>query len=378
MEKLVILLGPDHTNTLGVLQSLGERGVHVICVLWGVRQGLVRASKYGKRIYTAHTANDCIELILKEFSTVGGLIIPCNDDAVLAIDDNKERLKPYFCYENSSNFSLRELQLKGIQVEMATQCGFKVPLSKDLLNVNDFPEDFPMPCIVRPSISNEAGKGDIFICETKEDAISRVKSILSHTKKVLIQQYISKDFDYNIIGCALSSGECILPGLIKKHKLFPLHIGLGTVQSISPHFDSSLAEAVGKLISYSGYVGLFDVELVHSIDDNCFYFVETNLRNSGSQRVVCKAGVNLPYIHYCDMLGIPYNDSLKAKSTMIIWEIHHLMSLIRRETSFKEWLADIVHADGWLVFSIKDVKPLFAQFFRIFGEKIGLIKHQTY
>lgn len=39
----VFILGNDHTNTVGVVQSFGEVGIRPICCLWGHITGIVKA-----------------------------------------------------------------------------------------------------------------------------------------------------------------------------------------------------------------------------------------------------------------------------------------------------------------------------------------------
>ena len=232
------------------------------------------------------------------------------------------------------------------------------------------------PCIVKPLISMEGGKAWTKVCENKQELYDICAKALKSVSRLLLQQYIQKDYDYVVLGCGLEDGNCIIPGLIKKHKLFPLKVGLETVVTIDNLNNRDLEQSIRNYISELGIVGLFSIEFVHS-EDGHFYFVEINPRNDGVNQVVLKSGVNLPYIHYCDISGGPIIVG-KIQKTQMIWEIHHFMSLVKKNTLLKEWVMDILHSDCWMVFSKNDMKPFFIQFYRLFGEKFHVLKHSCY
>lgn len=68
--KNVILLGNDHTNTLGLAQVLGKSGFHITAYVWGNKTGLLKVSKYVKYIYSAKDEQSCIDQMIK--TSMGG------------------------------------------------------------------------------------------------------------------------------------------------------------------------------------------------------------------------------------------------------------------------------------------------------------------
>lgn len=372
----VFIFGNDHTNTLGVAQSLGEAGLHPICCIWGRKTGILKSSRYVSEIIYSSTSASCLRSLIDEYGKEGGIIIPCSDEATYQLDNFQSELS-FFKYEHvEGEYSIEWLLKKKNQVFLANKCGFDVPFSIEIGHIDEIPDGFPYPCLIKPLVSMEGGKAWTKVCENKEELISVCREALKSVSKLLLQEYISKDYDYVVLGCGLKDGSCILPGLIKKHKLFPAKTGLETVVTIDELHNRNLEYSIKSYIKRIGLVGLFSIEFVHT-EDGKFYFVEINPRNDGVNQVVFKAGVNLPYIHYLDMTNnsfvIPH-----IRKIQMIWEMHHFMSLIRKDTGFKEWLQDIIHSDYWMVFSKHDMKPFFMQFYRLIGEKLRLLKQSTY
>ena len=100
--KKVIVLGNDHTNTLGLTQVLGREGFYVIAIVWGERRGLVKASKYCKELFSGQDPQMCIEKILRlpRESEAIPIIAAC-DDAALALERNMESLQERFLFEHT-------------------------------------------------------------------------------------------------------------------------------------------------------------------------------------------------------------------------------------------------------------------------------------
>lgn len=57
----VIVFGNDHTNSVGVIQSLGLAGFKSVALLFGRKTGYVVSSKFTDRIIVAKDAQSCIE-----------------------------------------------------------------------------------------------------------------------------------------------------------------------------------------------------------------------------------------------------------------------------------------------------------------------------
>lgn len=378
MNKVVVF-GNDHTNSVGVIQSLGIAGYKSVGLLFGYKSGIVASSKYTVEIITAKDAQTCIEKLLNNIQTSKEKIpiIACCDIAALTLERNVDRLKEYFLFEYATNYSLEFLSRKENQVRLATVAGFNVPISWNLQDAKDIPNDITFPCIIKPLVSCEGAKSDIRVCRTKTELEQNLNT-LGHTKNVLLQQYIDRDYEISILGCSLPSGQCIIPVVENKLTLYPKYVGLECLVNMQPLEECSIKASIENLISITGYVGLFSIEMMHCKETNKFYFTEINLRNDGAEALVTKYGANLPLNHVEDLLGLPLTKQKDCYPGYYIWDMHHFLSLIHMDINIITWIKEIKKSNGFMLYFKEDRKPFFKQYTNWILSKFRLRKNETY
>lgn len=381
----IIILGNDHTNCLGVAQSMGLAGYNVVAAVWGKKTGLLAKCKYVCEVISGRDAQICIEHISRRFANHSHPIpiIACCDGAAVALEKNKELLGEKFLFEHTrSNYSLRQLATKKLQVELAQQSGFNVPKSLMVETIEDFPSEMPFnpPYIIKALVSMEGSKNDLIICGTYEDLEKQANVVLQRTSRILIQQYIERDYEISILGCGRLCGDCIAPAIEYKLTLHPKNVGLECLAYIDKlEENSEIKQCVNRLINKIGYVGLFSVELMHCKTDGKYYFTEVNLRNDGANAFILKYGVNLPYIHVNDLMGKKAdNECSNLKPGYYIWEMHHFLSLLHREISLWQWVCEIRKSRGFLTYLKSDRKPFYKQFSNYIKDVFHLYKKENY
>ena len=362
--NLVIVFGNDHTNSVGVIQSLGLAGYSSIGLLFGDRTGYVLASKYTQRVISGSDPQTCIDELLKcSFDSKTRIpIVACCDIAALTLEKNAERLKERFVFGYASNHSLDFMAKKENQVKMAAQAGFNVPKSWNLSERKEIPSDVIFPCLIKPLVSCEGAKSDIRVCYTREE-LERNLNSLNFTKKVLLQQYIDRDYEISILGCGITNGTCLIPVIENKLTLYPKYVGLECLANMQKLTDKEIISNISNLIKSIGYVGLFSVEMMHCKTDGKFYFTEINLRNDGAESFVTKYGANLPLNHVEDLMGLPLTKQKEECPGFYIWDMHHLKSFLCGDISFFTWIKEICRSKGFLMYFPEDKKPFFQQYF---------------
>lgn len=375
----VIILGNDHTNSLGLVQTLGKSGFQVYAFVWGTKTGLVASSKYATKVIGAQSIQGCIDLMLHEFAESDNIIpiIACCDSAALALEKNKEKLADKFIFEHSTEYSLEFLFKKENQVRLATESGFFVPKTWNLSDSKNVPKDVVYPCLIKPLVSCEGAKTDIHVCRN-EDELRKNLDNLKYTTMVLLQQYIERDYEISILGCGLKKGTCLIPAVENKLTLYPKHVGLECVANMQPLIDKHIISSIQNLIKAIGYVGVFSVEMMHCKHDNKFYFTEINLRNDGANSFVYKYGVNLPLNHIEDLLGKPLTSFSEYHPGFYIWDMHHFLSLVHREIRLKDWFLELRKSQGFLTYFSDDKKPFFRQYTNWILLKLHLKKNEQY
>lgn len=370
----VIVFGNDHTNSVGVIQSLGLAGFKSVALLFGRKTGYVVSSKFTDRIIVAKDAQSCIDKLLSDSicSSRKIPIIACCDTAALLLEKNANRLEKYFVFEHAKQYSLQYLVEKEHQVQLAKDSGFNVPKSWNIKEGYNIPEDVIFPCIIKPIISCEGEKSDIRVCKNLEELHSNINS-LNVTKRILLQQYIDRDYEISILGCGLSNGDCIIPAVEHKLTLYPKYVGLECLANMQPLTDIEIENCVRQLIKKIGYVGLFSIEMMHSKYDNKYYFTEINLRNDGAEAFVTKYGANLPLNHIEDLLNLNITKPTITHPGYYIWEMHHFQSMLARDISLYRWIKEIFMSKGFLMTCKGDMQPFYKQFEPYLRRALSLI-----
>ena len=381
-DRRVIVLGQDHTNTTGMVQCLGQTGFCVEAVLWGGVTGLVKSSKFARRVHTAATPQACIELIATKLRRdEPAAIIACCDDAAIALERNKELFGNNFRFEYvTGDWTIEGLCEKDLQVNLAKTTGFNVPWSSQPIEtLDDVPDDVVYPCITKSLVSCKGSKSDLTIVTTREELMIVLKDLLTHTPRIILQQYIEHDYEISVLGCGLTTGEVVIPCIENKLKIYPLNVGLVSLANVQPLSDTdNIRLSICNLIKRIGYVGLFSVELMHSKADGLFYFTEINLRNDGANSFIYQYGFNLPLNHIEDLFDEPITRFEKSYPGYYIWEMHHTFSLIHRDINFRTWLSDIRQSRGFLLYFNEDKKPFFKQYSNLLLHKLRLKKVRNY
>lgn len=244
---------------------------------------------------------------------------------------------------------------------MAKENGFSIPESKVIeLNKHNYEWNI-FPCITKPLKSvMGARKADIQIANNR----SELEKILSSTEStaVQIQEYIEKDFEYQLIGCSLSHGEkVIIPGytiIIRQPKNTNTgYLSYNPINSLNADLDKCK-----RFLQTIKYEGLFSMEFIRGKDGKDYY-LETNLRNDGNAYVVKSAGINLPFIwvYYKYFEELP-----KQCVTSFDKKVYFIPDLFDIKPGIKEkgmigWCKQFFASKAHAVYAINDIIPFLYQ-----------------
>lgn len=362
MRSKVLIIGGDHQNTLGVVEALGQKGVcsHVI-ILGHCQSSFVLKSKYVLEGWICQEERDVVTCIQGHFKEDGekSVAIACCDDAANILDKNYELLQSLLVIPTVKEAgNLIDWTDKEKMTETAKNLGITIPASW-LVKDNAIPEDIVFPCVIKPITSVNHGKKGFAKCENKEE-LQAALDAKQEDEAVQIQQFIEKDFEFQLIGCSLNGGEeVIIPG--RTH--IETTTGFNNLVFLRyDKYDSSFEKAVDdskRFVKETGYSGLFSVEFMRGKDGKD-YFLEMNFRNDGNGIAVTSSGTNLPYIWYLYATGGDCQSEIAkstVKTTFMMPEFSFLISVFNGEVSLKEWLADKKKTTCYLTEFKDDMEP---------------------
>ena len=377
MNKAIVI-GHDAVNALGLVQSLGREGVDVTAILECKKSNLIRHSNYAREIILVGDFEEAVEVLLTRFADEEKIpVFPAGDGIALILAQNYERLRKNFLIEHfTGGYTMEQLMNKELQIKLAAKHKFNVPYSVCVSKPFSVPETLVYPCIVKPLVSCMGDKRDILIAQNAEELKDILENRVTFSESMIIQQFIDKDYEYEIMGCAYKNGEIYIPLSDRIVKFNRQLQDLCTVSYIEP-LDADITievEKIRTLMNEIGYVGLFSVEFMHNKKDGLVYFTEVNFRNDAANAFIVHEGVNLPFLHFQDLLDQPkkiYFPTTKSKK--YIYEASHFSNLIKRGISFREWLSDLKGVDGFRYYFKDDKAPFFYQFANQILKRIHLL-----
>lgn len=357
-DNKVIVIGGDHHNTLGVIRALGTRGIKPVVVILSEDEiPYVSCSRYIHHCLRISDLNELVPCLLNLATTneEKPVIICCHDAMSSELDKNSKALDGHFFFPHGPYpGSISQLMDKEVMGELAKSFGLSIPQKEGF------------PCIAKPKVSKNGNKEWIQVCRTPEELSACLAKYGQDNMQV--QQYIDKVAEYQLIGCSLSDGNVIIPGVSSilrpcpgSNTSFLCYSGPDTIVDVN---------AVKRFVRATGYQGLFSVEFVRG-PKGVDYFLEINFRNDGNAVCVTKAGVNLPYIWYLHSIGKDYSSEeyQRVKTTYVIPEFEELSLLTSHTITLSAFIHDFMKADAGMEFDFRDQKPFWVQLRRRLAKK---------
>ena len=360
----VIVIGGNHHNTLGVLRSLGYKGVYSNLILvGGDSTSYTRYSKFIKQIYDVEDEEGAISILIKEKNKFEkAVVIACSDGMSSAIDLYRDKLIDAYAIPCSNiTGRLTSLMDKEAMSNLGRDIGFMVPSSWVVETIGDI-DVVEYPCITKPILSKDGHKSDIKICYNKEDLIAIINE--GSCYRYQVQKFIEKEFEYQLIGLSLNAGDqLIIPGFSRCIRPCPgTNTGFLHYEALGG-FNAPF-DKCKNFVKEVGYSGLFSIEFLRD-KNGVDYFMEMNFRNDGNAICVTASGTNLPYIWYLANTGGDYKTALVSSRFNAVYVMPEFDDFKRfvatGKISLIQWIKDIHRTDKFMEYDSKDKRPFFVE-----------------
>lgn len=360
MNKIIVF-GNCLQNTVGLVRSMGEAGYKVDLLIEPCRRSdcFIRFSKYVKEINYLDKLECAVEVLLSKYgSEKEKSIILCGSDPTISLLDlNYNRLKDKFYIFNANGIQGRISQFieKSNTFTLAHECGLTIIKTHILKKGDKIPSDIVFPCFIKGSNSVKSNKGDIHICNSKEELINNLRPGVEY----FVQDYIKKDFELNIIGFSYNHGkDVIIPGGIRKIREDLVRMGEYMVLEDISKFPGINIDGIKKFVGAIGYEGIFSVEFL--CKEGKYYFLEINLRNDGLGYIYTAAGANYPLLwtkyvkgelNECDV------KDLKMDLPFYLMHENDLYNIVEGKVSLWQWMKDFHRSKAFLIMNKRDPMP---------------------
>jgi predicted ATP-grasp superfamily ATP-dependent carboligase len=367
IAKAVVLscLGAAESD-LSVTRSLGQQGVPVT-VISEYDHAPAALSRYCTEHYClprfTHAPQKLLEFLIDyaRRQLRKPILFPTADPDLLIVSQLRAALQSHYHLPLASAELIELLTDKRKFAVFASQHHLPVPAThtpRDPAELRYLADTLRYPVVVKPP-HPLAWSGEVFkeIANGKKALIASEKSellrgadwLMQHGCPYLIQTYIpggdAEHYSAHTYLDASSTPRAWFTG--KKIRTYPPHAGSGCFVQ-SQYVDEIVATGVDALRAI-GFTGLANLNFKRDPTTGSYHLLEINPRVSQWNILDAKCGINLPYIAYADLQGLPYETPPRQRENVYYlnfrndlrsfldyrrnkeWStIHYLASLLRR------------------------------------------------
>jgi D-aspartate ligase len=370
-----VVVGGDYQG-LGIVRSLGRRGVPVIVV--DDERSISRHSRYtaaAVRVPDLRTDEDVVEALLALTSDrdVGGWVVyPTREETVAALSRRREQLLEHFRIPTPPWSVTKWAWDKRNTYRHAAGLGIPTPRmwlvsSEDELHAIDAEPPF----VIKPAIKEHffyTTGCKAWRADTREQLVLRFRDAerLVGAEEVIVQELIPGDGRAQLAYCAFfKDGRARASMVVKRLRQHPVEFGRAStfVQTIE---CPELEEISVRFLRSIDYYGLVELEFKRDHRDGQTKLLDVNARTWGYHSLGQRAGVDFPYLLYADQLGRETPDRIRARPG-ISWirlatDVPTVAGeLVRRRLAWRAYLRSLRVSNVESVFSADDPLPAFAE-----------------
>lgn len=359
-------------NGLGVIRTLGRNGVPVIAVTQNGSEFGSR-SRYLKELWHLDGAEDQIIDSLLQRSHLFDqrpVLFPVVDRWVRGISARRADIAEHYRIQLPDAEVLEAAMSKTGFARLCSDLGLTTPqtlLAESTEQVCEASKRVQFPCIVKPEFHTpdymRAARAKAFRVTTADELI-RVYATFSRVQpQVIIQEWIPGE-DGEIYFClqyydAKSRRLASFRG--RKIRQWPPLTGTGC--SIEPARTQRIEDLADAFFSGLDFRGLGSLEFKRDVGTGEFVAIEATVgRTDFNGAVADLNGVPIPYIAYCDLVGLPQRRWRQSRVPVkwVRWSADKASARHYRrkgELSVTGWLWSIRPLVGWSVWSMTDPWP---------------------
>jgi len=334
-----------------------------------------------------HGGDALIEALVELGSSLGqkAVLVPCNDDSVLAIARRRGELEQAYHVALPETDVVELLSDKAKFATYAKEQGLPIPETMLLTSREDgetAADSLRFPIVVKPAVKTATWKlrarEKAFKVETGSQLLALYDELGDAADVLVAQEWISGSEGDHFTCNAYFDREArpLVTFVTRKIRQWPPQTGEGCL-AVEWRNDAVRDETV-RLFSGVGFWGLAYLELKRDAETGEHLIVEPNIgRPTGRSATAEAGGVELLYAMYCDILGLPLPADLTQRYVGAKWiyfgrDLRSSLHYWRRgELSVRGWIKSLRGPKVDAVFSWRDPVPFCFDVGRVFSLSAG-------
>lgn len=362
-KAVAVVLGLDSPTSLGVIRSLGKRGIPVVGI-GRHKRTLGGSSRYCLARETAASEIEIIPLLnaISRAARCPPVVFTESDDYLLMLDRHQNELTS-LRWQPTANHPLPELINKRSMLALARKGNLDIPATffSDELPLETILDQAPYPCFIKPLFTQNHYKTKGEVAANADEFISIIhepRFATGYMAQEIIPGPVAHLFFCLSYLDAASTPLATLTGH-KLHQL-PPDFGIGTLAVSRRHPE--ITKLSVSFLQGIGYHGLADLEFKYDPRDQRFKFIEINPRPCGLIALAAAAGLDMPFLAYCELTTGEPPSALPPAQDGLIWmsmldDLTSCLKYGQGEFLLWQWLKMIFAKDCDAIFSHQDIKP---------------------
>ena len=370
-----VLVLSAHTIALGVVQSLGPKGIPLYLVSFDEKDMAYKSKYVRECFYLPHperNSNDFVNGLIKIGEKIGKAVIFTADDYTLVlISKNLDVLKSGFILPTPDWSIIEKIINKDSTYSIAESLGIPIPKTLLLDNSSNMSSDhlrnIKFPCLIKPVQSHtyyEVFRKKMAVVNNLDELEVNFNECKKKNINVTVQEIIVGDICRGLNFNSLFFNGKIMQGFTAyKIRMTDDGYGIPVVVRGCRMIDE-LWEYSEKLLNKIGYEGYSCIEYKYDERDGLYKLLEVNGRYNRSSLLSVKSGINFPWIEYNylinnkDFENKDYRENIYYIDEFKDIQIN-IKKLLKGKQNLFSFLKPYFTKHVFAIFSIKDTKPFF-------------------
>ena len=305
-----------HITGLAVARSLGRQGIPVVG-LDDERGGLGQSSRYlsGLGLVPGPTDDQALADHLGALGpsfAARPVLIPTNDDWVLALAKHRDRLEQHYRYPFAPYDVVRRALSKTDLYRACEQLGVAIPRTwyLDEQTPEQMAAAVPYPCVLKPDDSRgfyNAFRAKVFVVRDRDELLQRCAEAAARGLTLVAQEWVDTEPGGFWSVASYLSPDGSARGVFTGRKLEQWPPDFGTSCLADARWDADIADAGVQVLQALRYSGISEIEFVQDAATGRQLLLDVNTRAWKWIGLPIASGVDLPLLAYRDATGQPYD-----------------------------------------------------------------------
>ncbi|MBS4534500.1 carboxylate--amine ligase [Clostridium sp. D2Q-14] len=377
MKNKAIVLGANYYIGLSIIRCLGIQGIKVTAIDYSNEGTYGFASKYlNEKLIAPHYKENpegllkfLIDYAKKQEHTP--VLFPSADPYVEFIDKYLIELKEYYLIPQTEKGLYTKVMNKETLHRLAEEHDVLVPetVRLDEENYIEKVENIiKYPCLVKPVDSPafvSKFRQKLFKVYNRKELEEAIKKSQDVNLEVIIQRIIPGFDDHmNTFDAYIDQNNKVTHWMTcQKYRQYPINFG-ASVYTAQKYFPE-LYDLGASFLENIGFKGFAEIEFKKDSETGDFYLIEINARTTNLNSLLYKAGLNMPYIAYMDLIGSPLQDkSITENTNLVFWYAYEDLLAVKKyiqtkQLTISEVLKSYFKPKAYAIWDFNDPKPAF-------------------